>query len=164
MRKMNKKLKETIDFHIKDKMLLRVERLIGNEPYIEGFPISLSEKFLLITCINDFHDEGYTVLRTKDIKKAYSKESIDFYEEMCKKEGLDEMIKPVILDLSGFAGIFSELKNYKGFISVECEEDGGGLYRRTHRRRYKSVGRFGACEYFALLFSEWIPVLQQAGA
>lgn len=128
MRKMNKKLKETIDFHIKDKMLLRVERLIGNEPYIEGFPISLSEKFLLITCINDFHDEGYTVLRTKDIKKAYSKESIDFYEEMCKKEGLDEMIKPVILDLSGFAGVFSELKNHKGFIAVECEEEGGGFY------------------------------------
>ena len=101
---MNKKLKETIDFHIKNKMLLRVERWIGNEPYIEGFPISLSEKFLLITCINDFH------------------------EEMCKKEGLDEMIKPVILDLSGFAGVFSELKNYKGFIAVECEEEGGGFY------------------------------------
>ncbi len=125
---MNKKLKETIEFHIRDKMLLRVERKIGNEPYIEGFPISLSEKFLLMTCINDFHDEGYTLLRTKDIKKAYSKESIGFYEEMCKKEGLDEKIEPVILDLTGFTSVFSELKDYKGFIAVEREEEGDGFY------------------------------------
>ncbi len=114
-----------VKYHIQNKMILRVERNIGTEQYIEGFPISLSQRFLLMTVINDFHDEGYAIIKVKDIKRVYSKESITFYEEMCKNEGLDKKAIPVISSLSCEKTILSELKNYNGFVEIECEQENG---------------------------------------
>lgn len=117
--------RSVINYHIQNNLILRVERKLGTESYIEGFPICLSEKFLLMTVINDFHDEGYTIIRTEDIKKAYSKESISFYETMCRDEGLDRKAVPVISDLSCEKSILNELNYYKGFIEIECEQEDG---------------------------------------
>lgn len=66
--------------------------------------------------------------------------------------------------VTSFAALASDELDISSCTVTGTDKDGGGLYRGSHRRRCKSVGRFGACEYFALLFSEWIPVLQQAGA
>ena len=117
--------RSVINYHIQNNLILRVERKLGTEPYIEGFPICLSEKFLLMTVINDFHDEGYTIIRAEDIKRAYSKESISFYEKMCKNEGLGKRAVSVISDLSCEMSIVSDLNYYKGVIEFVCEQENG---------------------------------------
>ena len=83
----------------------------------------LSDKFLLMTVINDFHDEGFTILNIKDITDAYSYESYAFYEKICISEGLRDIELPgSINSLSDHEQIFKCLQGYDGLISVQCEK------------------------------------------
>ena len=89
-----KELHETIQYHIENKMLLNGERTFDNETdVVRGFPIKISEELLLMTVINDFHDEGFVLLRLSDISDAYSKESDAFYEKICISEGLQNKVQ-----------------------------------------------------------------------
>lgn len=77
-----------------------------------GFPISLSKEFILTTIIVDFHDEGYAILRTKDIIDVYSNESDSFNEKICVSEGLQDKIKQEqVKEINSLKEIFCNWKN-----------------------------------------------------
>ena len=117
-------IKETIEKHIAEKMLIRIERKnIDATERIEGFPLLLSDRFLLMTVINDLHDEGFAILNIEDITDAYSYESYAFYEKICISEGLRDIECPVSINsLSDHKHIFKCLQGYAGLISVQCEK------------------------------------------
>ena len=119
-----KELHETIQYHIDNKMLLNVERTFDNETdVVRGFPIKISEELLLMTVINDFHDEGFVLLRLSDISDAYSKESDAFYEKICISEGLQNKVQQCHVNtICSVKCALQQLESYDGFISIECEE------------------------------------------
>lgn len=119
---MNPKTRETIQYHIDQNMLLRVERKTIPDGKLEGFPLLLSNDFLMLRLVTDFHDEGYSIIRTCDISDAYSMESIAFYETICKKE--DSTIcknTSLIQKIETLEEILMSLKDYDGFVELECE-------------------------------------------
>lgn len=122
---MNKELFEVIEYHIENKMLLTVERgNIFESDKCRGFPIKVTDDFLLMTNIIDFHDEGYILLRCEDITDVYSKDSDLFYESVCFNEGLYSKTKecPVHV-ITDFTLILSQLNTYNKYISIHCENE-----------------------------------------
>lgn len=120
---MTSEKKEIIQYHIENKFIMTIDRCFDGEiTSVEGFPICLSEEFILTTIIVDFRDEGYAILRTRDIVDAYSNKSDSFIEQICISEGLqNEIQQQVIQDLSSIKQILLQLKSYNGFISIQCE-------------------------------------------
>lgn len=114
---------ETIKYHITKKMIIRIERKdMFETESINGFPIMLSNRFLLMTVINDFHDEGYAILNIENIIDAYSNEHDTFYEKICISEGLQDISRPKFLSsIYNYQQIFQSLQNYEGLVSIQCE-------------------------------------------
>ncbi len=121
---MNNEIKEVIEYHISNKMLITIEREnIAPEEKLRGFPLKLTSEFVLMNLITDFHNEGFAIINFKDITDAYSKESDEFYERICKMEGLDKQNIPQgLLDISSFENLFEYLKQYDGLVSIQCIE------------------------------------------
>lgn len=80
---MNFEMLEDIIYHIDNKMLITVERNAFESNVHRGFPVKITDEFLLMTNIIDFYNEGYVLLRCADITDAYSKESDTFYGKIC---------------------------------------------------------------------------------
>ena len=118
----NTEIKEIIRYHINNKMILNIERIFCNETDItQGFPIIISKQLLLMTVINDFHDEGFAILKLSDISDAYSKESEVFYEKICISENIGTKIPDYIKDITDLRSVVKQLQNYKGYVSIQCE-------------------------------------------
>lgn len=117
-------LYKAIQYHIDNRFLMTIDRCFNGETTSTfGFPICLSDKFILTTIITDFHDEGYAVLRTKDITDAYSNESDSFYEQICISEGLQDKIEQnSIKETDSLNHVLSQLRDYDGLICIQCEE------------------------------------------
>ena len=116
--------KEIIQYHLDEKLIMTIDRCFNNETSsIIGFPICLSDEFILTTVIVDFHDEGYAIVRTKDIVDVYSKESDSFNEQICIFEGLQEKIhQEYVKEINSLKQIFLQLNDYDGFICIQCEQ------------------------------------------
>lgn len=121
---MTSEQKEIIQYHIDKKFIMSIDRCFNGETTSTvGFPICLSDSFILTTIITDFRDEGYAILRTKDIIDAYSNESASFNEQICISEGLQDKIRQEhVKVIDSLKQIFIQLNNYDGFICVQCEQ------------------------------------------
>ena len=121
---MHENIKNTIEDHINEKMLIHIERKnVTDNEAIVGFPIKLSDDFLLMTNIFDFYDDGYTIVKTSDISEAYSKESDEFYEMICISENLLKKADECpISSVKSMKDILSGLSKEDFFIVVECEK------------------------------------------
>ena len=121
---MSNEFNEIIQYHIENEFIMTIDRNFNNETSsTTGFPICLSEEFILTTVIVDFHDEGYAIMRTKDVVDVYSKESDSFNEQICISEGLQEKIhQEYVKEINSLKQIFLQLNNYDGFICVQCEQ------------------------------------------
>lgn len=121
---MTSEQKEIIQYHIDNKFIMSIDRCFNSETTSTvGFPICLSDKYILTTIITDFRDEGYAILRTKDIVDAYSNESDSFNEQICVSEGLQDKIQQEhVKEIDSLKQILSQLKKYDGFICIQCEQ------------------------------------------
>ncbi len=119
-----KELYEVIKYHISNKMLITIEReQVATDEKLRGFPLILTDEFLLMSIVTDFRNEGYTIINSKDITDAYSKESDEFYEKICKMEGLHQIDIPEKLnEIPDYKYLFDILKEYSGLISIQCKE------------------------------------------
>ena len=120
---MTSEKKEIIQYHIENKFIMTIDRCFNGEiTSVEGFPICFSEEFVLTTIIVDFRDEGYAILRTRDIVDAYSNKSDSFIEQICISEGLQDMVQQeYIKEMDSLKQIMFQLKNYDGFVCIQCE-------------------------------------------
>lgn len=118
----NNELYETIQYHIDNKMMLNIERVFDDETdIIHGFPMVMSNELILMSVINDFHDEGFAILRLLDITDAYSKENDAFYEKICISENIGNKKPDIIQDITDLSFVLKQLTKYKGFVSIQCE-------------------------------------------
>ena len=122
---------DIIKYHIENKMIMNIvrEKIDKNEKML-GFPLNISKELLLISRIIDFRDDGYEIIRLRDISDAYSKESQAFYEEICIKENLRNKAiqENPVKDITNFISVATQLSNYDKFISIQCEFEDSGLY------------------------------------
>lgn len=115
---------EDIKYHIDNKLFLTVERCAFDFKVCRGFPIKITNNFLLMTNIMDFHDEGYILLRCSDITDAYSKESDSFYEKICISEGLQKQVTKCKLDISeNIIETLKQLNEIDSLITIHCEHE-----------------------------------------
>ena len=125
---MNSEIMKNIEYHIEKGMLMRVKRKSENGEYM-GFPIKMTDCWLLMTNVDDFHDEGYLLLQTEDILDAYSKESDSFYEKICIAEGLREKVKSCPIALSDdISHMLKQPKEKDVCVELYCkdsEQEGG---------------------------------------
>ncbi len=115
---------DIISYHIDNEMIMNVKRdILHNNVVIEGFPLKLSDRLLLITRAVDFCYDGCVILRLEDVTDAYSKEYIAYYEEICKKEGsLDKAkVNNPITDIIDYNTVLKQLIGYEKYISIQCE-------------------------------------------
>lgn len=121
---MTSEQKEIIQYHIDNKFIMSIDRCFNGETISTvGFPICFSDEFVLTTIVTDFRDEGYAILRTKDIVDAYSNESYSFNEQICVSEGLQDKIQQRhVKDIDSLKQILLQLKKYDGFICIQCEQ------------------------------------------
>ena len=122
---MSEDIKNAIESHINEKMIIRIERKnVSDDEAIVGFPIMMSNDFLLMTNIFDFYDDGYTIVKMADISDAYSKESDTFYEMICVKENLQNKINECpVSSVTNMKETLTELSKEDLFIIVECEKN-----------------------------------------
>lgn len=121
---MEKNFIEIIQYHIDNKMILNVEREnISESVKITGFPIILTNEYLFMTNIYDFHDEGYVLIKTSDITDAYSTDDESFYESICIKERLQDKIysSPIKewVDMKAFIEDIMERR----YVTFHCEKE-----------------------------------------
>lgn len=121
---MTKEMMEIIQYHIDNKMIMNIERKnISKGERITGFPVVLTDDYLLMTNIYDFHDEGYVLVKVCDITDAYSKDVESFYESICIKEKLQEKISKCPVDDVKDVKSFIEIISQKRYITLHCEKE-----------------------------------------
>ena len=69
---MKSEILKNIKYHIEKGMLMRVKRKSEDGECI-GFPVKITDRWLLMTNVDDFYDEGYWIVQTEDILDVYSK-------------------------------------------------------------------------------------------
>ncbi len=121
---MTEKQKILTQSYIRDCKMIQVERAdINPDESFTGFPVWLSDSFLLMTNVYDFHDEGYVLLRVPDITEVTAKES-DFYENICVKEGLRERVSACFVkETNMYFEALQQFLQYPGYISIHCENE-----------------------------------------
>lgn len=125
--KMNKDMLDIIQYHITEKLLITIERSCIEKEVLRGFPLYVNSEILIMTKIYDFHDEGVVVINTFDISDAYSKESDNFIEKICKTEKLDRVDNPFPLCETMFDVLLTIDTNTQ-FITIQCEKEETELY------------------------------------
>lgn len=124
---MNNEILKTIRYHIKEKLLITIERNQIEEEVLYGFPLFVNSEILIMTKIYDFRDEGILVLKLSEISDAYSKESDVFFEKICKYEGLDMIINP-FPTCETMYDILLIIDTDVQYITVQCEKNESELY------------------------------------
>ena len=121
---MTEKQKIQVQSCILDCKMIQVERAdVDPDINYTGFPVWLSDSFLLMTNVYDFHDEGYVLLRTSDISEIAAKDA-DFYAKICIQEGLREKASAcTIQKADSYFDVLNQFLQYPGYLSVHCENE-----------------------------------------
>jgi len=119
------KLKE----HIENRNELRIERKKIDTNPLNCVPLVLSEKLLLIAYIYDFEQDGYMIIRIKDISSIKYGDSQKFSEKILRNEGvLDKIVSPPITQIDNWEIVFKQLKMAENNIIIECESVENGEF------------------------------------
>jgi hypothetical protein len=117
-----------MQLNVKEKQLLKrntaitLERIKPNFSNMHGCLLDISDKWILIQNISEFHLDGYSIIRKTDINKIRYDERDKYFEEILKKEGVDNKVsKKYKINLTNLSTIFESLKKIKLNIIVECE-------------------------------------------
>lgn len=90
---------------------------------IHGYLLDGSREWLLVQNIYDFHLNGYSIIRRKDIKKLRYDDRDKCFESILKKEGVTKkVINKYKIRLDDIKTILECLKKIKLHFIIECEE------------------------------------------
>ena len=68
---------------------------------VEGYPLRLDEDWLLIQETVDFHLDGYTLVRTRDLAGVRYGSGVEGLNRIFRQEGIRSAVEePVVLDTS----------------------------------------------------------------
>ena len=102
--------------------IVRIERPFPGNYYINGFIHYTTESLMLMHQFHDFYCEGFTIVKTSDIKDFRSSEYERFLEKVMNGEGLLEQIKyDHSVPLDDIKSSLSHFMNNQQNIIIECE-------------------------------------------
>lgn len=90
---------------------------------LNGIPLLISEKLCLLQVLEDFHFDGFKIIRIKDIKKVRSSEMEKFIEKILKCENRFEILNHNLSVIDNWAHILDQLKTLGFHIVIESEDD-----------------------------------------
>lgn len=107
---------------LKRKAVITIERNKPNFGNVHGCLLDISNKWILVQNISEFHLDGYSIIRKTDINKIRYDERDRYFEKILKKEGARKKVsKKYEIGLTDLSIIFESLKKTKLNIIVECE-------------------------------------------
>jgi len=125
-KKIIKKLKK----YLKNNSLVRIKRKKmkdNRNRIVYGYVKYVSDEFVITSFVLDFYDEGFFIMRTKDIKKVSADKR--FFAKMCAAEGLSKTeCELKIGEDFDRSELIRQLQNMNGFVTVECENEDAGFY------------------------------------
>lgn len=121
------KIEEIISIYIDNVMYIDIERHNIDDALIGGFPLYITNEFLVLSKVYDFRNDGITILRIKDITKISPFGHNSFIEDICKSEGLDKIQNPYI-NLDSINSILSSIDTKEHYVTIQCEESDTELY------------------------------------
>lgn len=124
---MNKNMKKIIEQCIEFSTYIDIERNKIEESFIGGFPLQITDQFLVLSKIYDFRNDGVLILRTKDITNVYSVDENSLYEKICKDEGLDKVCNPFV-KLDSLCDIILNKDIREHYITIQCEKSDNEQY------------------------------------
>lgn len=124
---MSNDILEVIEYHIKNKMVITIERIEIEKEALIGFPLLVNSEILIMSKIYDFHDEGIIILNFNDITDAYSKESDSVFEQICKNEKLDKIENPFPMCKNKY-DVLQKIDTEVKYVTIQCERDETELY------------------------------------
>ena len=102
---------------------VRLTRPFPGEPRHNGFILGVGRDLVLVQQFHDFHPEGYTALRVKDITGIRSGKYERLWERMLAEEGiLGRVGIPYDVPLQDITVLLKALQQRGDNIIVECED------------------------------------------
>ncbi|MEO1513847.1 MAG: hypothetical protein AAFV95_02505 [Bacteroidota bacterium] len=129
MKKRNRELiqafEKKLHKYIKNKRLIKIHRSgAEGEASLHGILLQNSEDFLLLQVEEEFHLNGYAIIRKDRFDGVQRSESERFLQKILTKEGITATEHGLSqkLSLQSFQAIFNDLQQSKQFVIVECED------------------------------------------
>jgi hypothetical protein len=109
---------------ITEKHSVHIERNTPTKDDWNGYPVALSNNFVLIRAIVDFSFDGFVILPLKDILSARCGERESFRDHVMRQEGTLKVLSEVpAVRLNSWRTILEDVKkNYQHAI-IECEDE-----------------------------------------
>ncbi|MEW6097263.1 MAG: hypothetical protein AB1567_12200 [bacterium] len=106
--------------------------IIRNTPgfyNIHGYLLDISDDWILVQNISEFHLDGYSIIRKSDVDKMRYDNRDRYFEKILRIEGVRENVsKKYEINITDLPSIFKSLKITKLNIIVECEEPKNELF------------------------------------
>lgn len=133
----NKKLKKTIESHVKNKNYVQVSRGFKSETFdfIKGYIVAYSDDFIIIANIYEFTFSGFNCIPIGTITNIRRNKNDKYYGMIFETESPKKFKKITkkqnSIDISSLESIFTNLEDNEECVIVECE-------RKKHS--YFSIG------------------------
>ncbi len=85
--------RDFIDRLIADRTLISVRRKRVDSHFIQGFPLAVSERLVLLQYVYDFHIDGFMLLRLRDISDWKIGDTNMFQRRLLLEEGVFDQVQ-----------------------------------------------------------------------
>lgn len=87
-----------------------------------GFPLVVSDDYVLVRTLHEFALDGYAVMRLRDVTDVSSGEPERFFERVLRAEGLlDRVTAPRPVLLRSWRSVVESVRAHYRFAILECE-------------------------------------------
>jgi hypothetical protein len=104
-----------------DRAFAKFLRAIPGSEILHGFVLGKSSSLVLLQVVREFHLDGYSIVRVRDLEGVLCRREEKFFQKMLKAEGVvpDEATKAPAL--GSMASALKSLSRRAGIVSIECE-------------------------------------------
>jgi hypothetical protein len=89
---------------------------------LHGFLLARSKSLVLLQVVREFHLDGYSLLRVKDLDEIQCRREEKFFQKILQAEGVTPgaRVEPKV-SLSGISAALKSLARTQCLVAVECE-------------------------------------------
>ncbi len=104
---------------------VQIERGGLENEYWNGFPLVVSDDFVLMRTLHDFALDGFAVLRLRDVTAVRSSDTERFFERVLRAEGmLDKVAAPRPVLMRSWRSVLESVRAHYRYAILECEREG----------------------------------------
>lgn len=108
--------------HLRAGHKVRLTRGRLGDEYWSGYPLDMSEDYVLMRTLDDFNPDGFAVLRIEDLTEVRCGDAERFFDFVLQAEGLlKDLPKPPPIRLDSWQSILEDILRYRQYAILECE-------------------------------------------